>query len=233
VARIMKLGQQIPLGLALSDEATFSNFFIGNNAILIKHLVEFSNNQGEHFIFLSGASGSGKTHLLQACCHCCESEKGIYLDFAQTGLQPEVFVNIEYLSLICLDNVEAILGDKSWELSFFNLYNRCLELGTRLLLAAPKPPAALYCLLPDLASRLRSALIFNIHDLNDEQKLTALQMRAANRGLELTKEAGNFLLHHYPRKMKDLFRALEALDHEAMISKHRLTIPFIKHKLHL
>lgn len=224
-------GQQLTLGLELSDEATFSNFYTGNNAILIKHLVDFSNNQGERFVFFCGPSGSGKSHLLQACCHYCDPHQSIYLDLAQPALQPEIFADMEYLSLICLDNIDAILGDARWELSLFNLYNNCRELGTRLLLSALCPPIALNCELPDLASRLRSALIFNIQPLNDEQKLAALQMRASRRGLDLSTEAGNFLLHHYPRKMKDLFCALEALDKEAMISKHRITIPFIKSKL--
>jgi DnaA family protein len=229
----MHLGQQLTLGLALSDEATFSNFYTANNSILLKHLVDFSNNLGERFIFLSGPIGSGKTHLLQACCHGIEPQQSVYLDLALTYLQPEILTNMEFFSLICLDNSEAVLGDPRWELSLFNFYNNCRELGTRLLMSAAFPPAALNCLLPDLASRLRSALIFNIQMLNDEQKLAALQMRASRRGLELTTEAGSFLLHHYSRSMNDLFSALEALDQEAMISKHRITIPFIKQKLNL
>ncbi len=229
----MKLGQQLTLGLELSDEATFSNFYVGNNAILVKHLINFSNNQGERLVFLCGPSGSGKSHLLQACCHHCEAHQCIYLDLAQPALRPEVFANMEYLSLICIDNIDAVLGDIQWEISLFNFYNRCRELGARLLLSALYPPIALNCQLPDLASRLRSFLVFNIQNLNDEHKLAALQMRASRRGLELSDEAGNFLLHHYPRKMNELFCALEVLDKEAMISKHRITIPFIKSKLGL
>ena len=63
------MASQLTLGLALRDDATFSNFYPGDNLALLNHLQVFSAGKGEQFIYLWGAAGMGRTHLLQACCH--------------------------------------------------------------------------------------------------------------------------------------------------------------------
>lgn len=41
----------------------------------------------------------------------------------------EVFDGMEYLSLVCIDNIECIVGDELWEMAIFDFYNRILESG--------------------------------------------------------------------------------------------------------
>lgn len=223
--------KQLALGLSLRDDATFSNFYPGDNAPLIAYLQTFAQAPGEQLVFLWGSAGVGRTHLLQASCHLLDPGQAVYLDLAESALQPAVLLDLEYFSLICLDNIDAVLGRDEWELALFNFYNRCREHGSRLLISALAPPAQLRCQLADLRSRLAWGVVLNLQPLADDQKLSALQMRAKRRGLELTQEVGVFLLHHYPREMSNLFSALETLDRESLSAKHRLTIPFIKQVL--
>ena len=49
---------------------------------------------------------------------------------------------IETLDLVCLDDVDRVLGRADWELALFNLYNRARQCGCALLVAgnaAPRP----------------------------------------------------------------------------------------------
>ena len=58
--------------------------------------------------------------------------------------------------------------------------------------------------LPDLRSRLLAAEIFQLRELDDDGLLVALQLRAHQRGLELSDEAAEFLLRRLPRDMHTL-----------------------------
>ena len=82
--------------------------------------------------------------------------------------------------------------------------------------------------LPDLVSRLSSGVLFQVHELNDAERLIALQQRADLRGLELSAEVGQFLLLRLPRDSQALFSALTQLDKASLRLQRKLTIPLVK-----
>lgn len=221
---------QLTLGIALRDEATFQNFYAGDNAQVVATLEKLTPSESEQFIFLWGESGVGRTHLLQACCHTfsCANQTSMYLPLQDTSLSPDVLTGIEQMQLVCLDDIDTVLGHPAWEEALFHFYNRARENGCQLLVSAKHPPKQLPCQLPDLASRLAWGLVLPVNGLSDEDTLKALQMRARNRGIEISSEVGNYLLHHYPRNMGELFTVLERLDKASMVEKRVITVPFVK-----
>lgn len=222
---------QLPLGLTLKDNATFDSFCVGSNEQVLLSLRHLLQRTQEKNIYLWGEQGVGRTHLLQACCHALDavSRSAVYLplsDYQQ--LSPDMLEGMEHMDLVCLDNVNAVIGQRLWEEALFHLYNRINEVGSCLLVAADVVPAQLPCLMPDLRSRLSHTLVLHVQPLNDEQKLAALQLRAKGRGLDLSDEVGQYLLRRYPRNMAVLFEALEKLDEASLVMQRRLTIPFVK-----
>lgn len=222
---------QLPLKLNLRDDAIFDNYFIGANAQFIATLKAFALRRAEQFIYCYGESGVGRTHLLQACCHTADenNESIFYLPLSQhADFSPEVFEALENQRCVCIDDVDAIAGNREWEEALFYFYNRARENYVSLLVSAKSLPQKINYCLPDLQSRLASGLIFEIKNLTDEEKIQALQMRAKLRGFDLSNEVGNYLIHHYSRSMCDLFFALEKLDQASLAAKRKLTIPFVK-----
>ncbi len=222
---------QLPLGLGLRDDATFDNYCVGNNAAVLENLRHCLQGTGESYIYLWGEQGVGRSHLLQACCHAFDSVERatVYLpldEFQQ--LSPEMLDSMETLDLICLDSVNAVIGQRCWEEAIFHLYNRLQSTQTRLLIAGDIVPSRLPCLMPDLRSRLSQGLVLHVEPLNDEQKFSALKMRAQRRGLDLPDDVAQYLLHHYPRNMAVLFDALIKLDEASLVRQRRLTVPFVK-----
>ena len=222
---------QLIFNIRLDDTATFTNFYAGNNQALLFALQAMMSESGEAFIYCWGGAGVGRSHLLQASCHAL-SEQGktaVYLPLSRfSEFSPEILQGLEALFLVCLDDVESVLGNEQWELALFNFYNRARDQNTRLLISANKPPQQLNCHLPDLASRLAAGVVFQVLALTDEQKLAALQLRAKLRGFILTDPVGKFLLHHQPRDFPSLFTLLEKLDQASLIEQKKLTIPFLK-----
>jgi DnaA family protein len=233
---------QLPLRVQLRDDATFENFYPGENRALVNCLLNIFEMQNSndtlgmhniYSIYLWSNFSLGKTHLLQAACHLAQEKNlpTIYLSLKDQTLSPEVLDNIESLTLICLDDIDAIENKLIWQEALFHCYNRLQQTKSQLLVAANKLPKFLQFQLPDLISRLCSAVVFQIQPLSDEDKIAALRMRSARRGINLPLPVAKFMLHHYSRNMHALFYALEKLDEMSLISKKKLTIPLVKNFL--
>ncbi len=228
---------QLTLGVSLQDTATFANYFVGANIQLIETLRHVcQSEQGERMIYYYGASGLGRTHLMQACCHAAHRAglSVVYLPLQDmVSLSPIVFEGIETRKLICIDDVQCIAGKRDWEEVFFHAYNRIQQAGGTLLVTANLPPKGLQFIMPDVASRLAAGVIFQLQPLSDDEKLQMLVMRATLRGMVLPEEVGRFILTHCPRHLATLCAALDVLDRMSLAAQRRLTIPFVKQVLQI
>lgn len=227
--------QQLSLGVTLSDEATFDNFYAraeSANAQVVELLRAQAKGSGEQFIFLWGSEGSGLSHLLQASCHAAH-DLGLgfqYLPLEEVAdAQPAALLEgLEELDIVCLDNLDAVVGRPGWEEALFHLYNRLRHGGGALLVSATLGPHQLPIALADLGSRLRWGITCQLHELEDADKQQALRHRARVRGLELSDEVAHYILQRLPRDMNALVDALRQLDRASLAEQRRLTIPFVK-----
>jgi DnaA family protein len=230
------MNHQLLLNIHLPDYATFANFYQDGNEAVVQHLIDSLVTDKQTIIYLWGADATGKSHLLQACCHMAQNLglPATYLPLADyKQWQTSLFDNLEQCDLVCLDDIEQIAGQQAWEEACFDLYNRLHAAGKRLVIAGNTPPRQLNLKLADLTSRLTWALTLRVNTLSDAAKLVALQQRASDRGLELSDEVARFLLLRCPRNMQSLFATLEKLDQASLAAKRRLTIPFVKEVLRL
>ncbi len=217
-------GVQLPLGLALRDGFGLDNFHPGANAQAL-HAVREAQLP---FIYLWGAYGSGRSHLLQAAVG-AESAPALYLPLAEArDYGPEMLEGLEEMALLALDDIEQVAGERPWEEALFHLYNRLHLAGGRLLVAADRAPVNLPLLIPDLRTRLSHGVTLQLQTLDDDGLAAALQLRAAQRGLELGDEVASYLLRRAPRDSHALFELLERLDQASWEQKRRLTVPFVR-----
>jgi DnaA family protein len=222
---------QLTLGVSLKDEATFTNYYPGQNGPLIQELRKTASGSGERVIYFCGAGGQGCTHLLQASCHEANRHQltAVYIPLASLiDYSPDILEGLESLMLVCIDDLHVIAGKPEWEEAFFHAYNRIHDAGGRIIVTANVMPKLLGLALPDVVSRLSWGVAFQLQPLTDHEKLGALIMRADRRGMTLSEEVGKFILNHCPRHMSTLFAALEALDKASLAAQRKLTIPFVK-----
>ena len=232
--------QQLSLGVSLNDDATFDNFYTragSGNAQVLEILRRQLQPGGEVYVYLWGGAGAGLTHLLQAACHACQS-RGLtaqYLPLRElVGFAPQSLLEgLEAVDLLCLDGLQAVVGQAQWERALFHLFNRLRDNDKRLLAGAHCNLGQLPVGLADLASRLRSGVVMQVAGMTDFEKQAALQLRAAARGLELGDEVAQYILHRAPRDTNELFYYLNRLDDASLAEQRRLTIPFVKRVLNL
>ncbi|SHF14195.1 regulatory inactivation of DnaA Hda protein [Modicisalibacter ilicicola DSM 19980] len=225
---------QLPLGIGLRDDATFANFLPRGNAAAVAALQRQFEPDGESFIYLWGAEGSGRSHLLQASCHAASDrgKRALYLPLDDLGhFPPSMLEEIERLDLVVIDDLDRVIGRKRWEEALFHGFNRLRDADKRLVIAASSAPRQLGVALADLASRLTWGMTFHLERLDDRGRFEALQLRARARGIQLPDEVTRYILHRGPRRLGELFELLERLDRASLSAQRKLTIPFVKQTL--
>lgn len=221
---------QLPLSFQAPENASFDNFVAGDNGQLIFSL----ESETEQLVFLWGASGSGKSHLLQAIttAYLLKDKNALYIPLqVNEDFTPDLLDGLEMMELVCLDDINNIVGNKGWEEALFHFFNRLRDHGGRLVLAANNSAVNLGLHLPDLRSRLSWGVTYQIKPLKDNDKIKALKLRAHQRGFEMSDEAANYLMKHATREMPVLITLLEKLDYATLAEQRKLTIPFIKNFL--
>ena len=228
------MNRQLALAIQLNDEATFSDFCWGSNTLLQQQLQQTLYGRGEHLIYLWGPSGSGKSHLLQACCQAVgDNNSAIYLPLhTLKEWGPQVIDGIDEQALIGIDDIDSIAENPAWEEALFHLYNRVRDNEkTTLIITSHYPPLHVPLRLADLRSRLSGGLVIQLNELSDHDKINTLKLHAHKRGFELPSSVGQFLLNRCARNMHDLHGLLNRLDEASLIAQRKITIPFVKNIL--
>jgi DnaA family protein len=225
--------RQLPLGVRLRDRASFQSFHPASNLATFSILKQIAAAQRSGVFWLAGPRGSGKSHLLQALCVAAAHDRSAAFlplrELAPNG--PAVLGGWSHSHCVCVDDIDAVLGDLRWERALFNLHRELEEQGATLLISAMLPPRQLKFALPDLASRCAAALLLTLNGLNEDEQRAALQLHAEVRGLELPAESANYLMRRVARDMEQLVALLEQLDLAALAAQRRLTIPFVREVL--
>lgn len=222
---------QLPLGVSLRDSSVFASFHPGRNQPVVDALLALRAQAVPRVVWLHGAHGVGKTHLLQALCAraTLRGERAAFLPLRDLpGATPELLAGLGSLQWVCIDDVESVLAESGWQRQLFALHQELEEQGGRLVLASALPPQALDIALADLASRVRGGLVLRLQPLDDAEQIEALQLRAELRGLDLHSEVAQYLLRRLPREMTTLCAFLDRLDQAALAAQRRLTIPFVR-----
>lgn len=203
--------RQLVLEISPRPAPTFGNFVTGRNEELVAKLKDLAAGAlAETVVYLWGADGSGRSHLLEATVRAA----------ADPG------------RILVADDVDSL--DAAGQIALFNRINEIRdnahERAGALLAAGSAPPAQL-ALRDDLKSRLAWGLVYQVRTLTDAEKATYLREEAARRGLRIADEVVAYLLAHVRRDLPTLVAILAHLDEYSLSRQRPLTLPLVREAL--
>jgi len=202
--------KQLLLDIQPLAPATLDNFIAGSNEEALHSLKMAIDGANEaRFIYLWGAPGSGKSHLLQAC--------------------NDLALNRD-LPLSVVDDVHTL--DNEAQIELFNYFNQ-LRASDGILITSGNAAPTQMGLREDLATRLAWGLVYQLHPLSDEEKAKALKTHAKERGIKLPDEVVDYCLRYLRRDLPTLMAVLNALDKWSLTEKKPVTVPMLKKLLQL
>ena len=220
--------KQLALDIGLARAPSLGSFMAGPNEAAWKHLQLWAGSPTRSPVptYLWGASGSGKTHLLQAV------EATLREQGASVGwLDPSVAEPPEYderWAVILLDDTH--LYNAVQQHAAFAWFVQAQTLQRGVLAAGLLPPADLK-LREDLRTRLGWGHVFHLHVLSEPERRAVLRQAADARGVFLSDDVMDFILTRFSRDLGSLMQLLEHLDAYALQTQRAITIPLIKSML--
>lgn len=229
---------QMPLKIGLRDEASFETYITEQEALAVALNAlqnALMNNTGSAF-YLFGNPGVGKTHLLQAACRFVteKNQASVYLPIADDSLPliPDVLIGLEQTMLVCLDDIDQLVGDTKWELALANLLTKSSVQGHTVILSGNQSINDWKIATQELAKALMNVLPIEVKPLEDKTEIiSALQRHSQKLGFELPVEVGNFLIKNFSTDLQELLAVLKLLEQATLVEKRRMTLPFVKQVL--
>jgi len=226
---------QMQLKIGLRDEASFDTFIADQEsvALALNALQSAVASPSGEAYYLWGKEGVGKTHLLQASCRFVteQQQTSVFLPLADRSLPlvPDVFSGLESIKLVCLDDIDRLVGKPEWEKALANLITKCSVQGNTLLISGTTSLSDWKLMNTDLAKALISVVPLEIKPVQEKEEIiNALQRHAKRMGFEFSEKVGEILVKHLSSDLAELMQVLKVLEEASLIQQRRLTPQFVK-----
>ncbi len=236
----------------LNLKYTFENFVVGENAKLAYNVARaVSDAPGQKYnpLFIYGAIGIGKTHLMQAIGH------NVLKNFPEMKIKytkAEEFMNqlidsirstdtaskmrkfrdiYRNVDLLLIDDIQFVEGKKATEDEIFNTFDALFHAGKQIVFASDRPPSA-FSHTPDrLKSRYEWGLCVDILPPDFETRVAIIENYAKRSNFEIPREVSSFLAEIYDKNVRELEGAYNKVSAYASINGEKPTVELAKRVL--
>ena len=213
--------RQLPLGLGFASEPDFDSYVAGANGAALAALRELPLPGAP--LYLWGAAGVGKTHLLAALAARVRQLGGRTGWFGAHQALPWTFD--EGWTLVVIDDADRL--DAPRQHAAFTLFVEAATHGVQMASAGRLPPVDLP-LREDLRTRLGWGLVYELLALDDADVRAALRQEAQRRRVVLSDEVLDYLLTRFARDLSSLMALLRRLDDFSLAERRAITVPLLK-----
>jgi len=235
----------------LNERYTFESFVIGKSnelAAAAAHAVAEAPGKTYNPLFIYGATGLGKTHLMQAIAHAVllkdSSIRVVYLSAEQ--FLNEVIESMtarttsefrrryrENVDLFLMDDVHFLAGKERTQEEFFHTFNALFEARKQIVLTSDRAPKEIPGLEDRLVSRFQWGMAADIGHPDLEHRVAILRKKAQQDHLELTipDDVLRFIAEHVRSSVRELEGCIIKLLLFASLKNREITIELAREAL--
>jgi chromosomal replication initiator protein len=193
----------------LNPEYTFESFVSGPcNRLAHAACLASGDSPGRAYnpLFLHGASGLGKTHLLQATCHkilldnpkaqveflSCEEFVNHFIESVERGELHDFRYRYRHVDVLAIDDIQFLADHEQSQEEFFHTFNTLYQAQKQIILTSDRTPKD--TLLEErLISRFNWGLVAHIDRPCYETRVAILRKKARQRNIELSEDVVCFI----------------------------------------
>jgi chromosomal replication initiator protein len=229
---------------SLNGYYRFENFIVGPcNRLAHAAAVAVSESPGIAYnpLFIHGASGLGKTHLLHAIQSVLLSKrtaKTLYLSSEQfvnhfistirSNNWDEFRTLYRSLDVLLLDDIQFFENLQGCREEFFHTFNALYNARKQIVITSDCPPESLKSLEDRLVSRFKWGLLCSVDSPTLETRVAIIEKKAPLMNISLTHDLASYLAEHIPGNIRELEGAIVRLGKELKITRNVVTLDFIK-----
>ena len=228
---------------ALDPRFEFDTFVVGKPNefahACARRVAEEPSNPKFNPLFLYGDVGLGKTHLMHAIGHELTRRRGGEAQVAYMSAEKFMYRFIKALSskstmdfkeqlrsvdVLMIDDLQFLIGKDNTQEEFFHTFNALIESGRQIVVSADKSPSDLNGIENRLRTRLNCGMVADLHATTFELRLSILEAKAAQSGVEVPPKVLEYLAHKIATNVRELEGCLNRLTAHASMFNRPVTL---------
>lgn len=177
-------------------------------------------------LFIHGASGVGKTHLMHAIGNQilghaphkriiyvpATTFKQQYVHATMVAKKPEQFFSFyQNVDILLIDDIQELTDAISTQNAFFQIFNHLKLLGKQIVITSDRPPVELKGLEERLYTRLKWGLTVEIERPDVHLRKTILEEMLRKEGISIPDDVFRFIVKHCKDNVRDIEGSLTSL----------------------
>ena len=257
VAAPTPAAQAAPLGgapawaMPLNERYSFRTFVVGKSnelAAAAAYAVAEAPGRTYNPLFIYGATGLGKTHLMQAIAHgVMDRAPGLraayvaaeqFINEVIEGIQAKTMPEFRRryrteVELLLVDDVHFLERKEMTQEEFFHTCNVLHQAGKQIVLTSDRPPKEIPGLEARLVSRFESGMVADIGQPDLEHRTAILRKKAEQDHLEMTipDDVLGFIAEHVRSSVRELEGCIIKLLLYASLKHREITIDLAREAL--
>ena len=215
------LNQQI-IKFDYEENFKYEDFYISKSNKYIFDLLMQWPKWEKNFLNISGENFSGKTHLINIF---LKKFKGI--KFEAKSFKNENLKEIKIYQNIVLENISETVDEKL----VYSLLNTIEQDNKYLIVTSFNPVVDIKFSLPDLVSRSKNFLLYNIEKPDDELIFALLVKNLSDRQISLEKKLISYIIKRINRSYSKIFDFIYKIDEISLKKKKSIDLKIIKEAL--